>query len=313
MVEVAAKLHLDHVTKTFPGVRATDDVSFAVKRGEVLGLVGVNGAGKSTLMNIIGGVFKPDSGDIIMDGERVEFHSPKDAERHGIAFIHQELLSFESQTVAENIFINRLFERRRLRGFVDKRRGINAAKKYLQMLGSNIAPTTRMEKLSVGGRQVVEVARALTLGAEVMIFDEPTSSLSMHERIALFGVIRTLRNEGCAIIYISHFIDEVMELCDRFVVLRNGRIHGEGAVREVNKSDIVRMIIGRHVSFERKTDVVASERPALHIENLSSRGVLQSIRFTLYEGEVLGVWGLLGSGRTELLRGLLGFDPVDEH
>jgi ABC-type sugar transport system ATPase subunit len=312
MIDRAEKLRIDSVTKTFPGVKATDCVSFAVKRGEVLGLVGVNGAGKSTLMNIIGGVIRQDSGEISIDGNVVEFHSPKDAERHGIAFIHQELLSFESQTVAENIFVGRLFGRRGSRWLVDSAQGIKEAKKYLRMLGSEIDPSARMETLSVGGRQVVEVARALALGAEIMIFDEPTSSLSLHERESLFRVIRTLRDEGRAIIYISHFLDEIMSLCDRFVVLRNGRIYGSGPVETAHKRDVVKMIIGRDVSFERKTNITVSDRAALEVRRLTTRGVLHDIRFTLYEREILGVWGLLGSGRTELLRSLLGFDAADE-
>jgi ABC-type sugar transport system ATPase subunit len=313
MSDKDVKLRLEHIAKTFANVKATDDVSFEVRRGEVLGVVGVNGAGKSTLMNIIGGVLRPDSGRIMVDNQPVVFHSPKDAERHGIAFIHQELLSFESQTVAENIFIGRLFERTRLRWIVDKRKGLSEAKKYLSMLGSDISPSRQMESLSVGGRQVVEIARALTLGAEVIIFDEPTSSLSAHERDSLFRTILALRDEGRAIVYISHFLDEIKEICDRFVVLRNGRICGDGRVEDTSKSEIVRMIIGREAVFERKESTLSSKRPAFQVERLETANVLHDIRFTLHEGEILGIWGLLGSGRTELLRGILGFDPTDIH
>ena len=168
-----------------------------------------------------------------------------------------------------------------------------------------------METLPVGGRQVVEVARALTLGSDIIIFDEPTSSLSATERDALFRVIRKLRGDGKAVIYISHFLDEVMELCDRFVVLRNGRVHGTGMIEDTTKNDIIEMIIGRHVSFERKTEIAETMAPVLQVEHLSSGNVLRDISFTLHRGEILGIWGLMGSGRTEMVRAILGFDPAD--
>ena len=219
---------MSHITKRFPGVIAVDDVSFEVKTGEIVGLVGVNGAGKSTLMNVLGGIYHPDEGEIFVDGEKADFYSPKDAERSGISFIHQELLYFESQTVAENIFISHLFKNHFLPFFVSKKKGIEETRKYLNMLGSNINPAAKMEDISVGERQVVEIARALAMGSEIVIFDEPTSSLSLKEKENLFEVIDLLKKEGKAIIYITHFLDEVMGICDKFVVLRNGKIHGKG-------------------------------------------------------------------------------------
>ena len=306
------KLQMSHITKQFPGVKALDDVSFEAKAGEIVGLVGVNGAGKSTLMNVLGGIYRPDEGDIFIDGNTVALHSPKDAGKNGIAFIHQELLYFESQTVAENIFISHLFKNKMLPFLVSKQSAIEATKKYLNMLGSQINPTARMEDISVGQRQEVEIARALALGSEIVIFDEPTSSLSLKEKEMLFKVIGKLKNEGKAIIYITHFLDEVMEICDKYVVLRNGKIHGSGEIADITKNEIIRMIIGKDIRYDKKIERTISEKPILKIENIKSGNLLNNISFHLNEGEILGLWGLMGSGRTELIRSILGLDRIDD-
>jgi ribose transport system ATP-binding protein len=311
MTEAAAKLRMAHISKQFPGVKALDDVSFEARRGEIIGLVGVNGAGKSTLMNVLGGIYHPDQGEIVIDGAKVAFHSPKDAKKHGISFIHQELLFFATQTVAENIFISDLFANPSFPLFVSKSAANREAAKYLTMLGSDISPTATMEDLSVGERQVVEIARALAMGSEVVIFDEPTSSLSLKEKETLFKVIRRLKAEGKAIIYISHFLDEILELCDRFIVLRNGRIHGHGDIKDVTKRDIIRMIIGRDINYERKNERSVEANPVLRVGGIRSGALLKDISFELHEGEILGIWGLMGSGRTELLRAILGLDRID--
>jgi ribose transport system ATP-binding protein len=312
MANGTSKLRMSRISKAFPGVRALDDVSFEANRGEIVGLVGVNGAGKSTLMNVLGGIYHPDQGDIFIDGEKVVFHSPKDATRHGISFIHQELLFFASQTVAENIFISHLFENPKLPIFVSKKTAIREAGKYLQMLGSDINPAAPVETLSVGERQIVEIARALAMGSEIVIFDEPTSSLSLKEKETLFGVIRRLKAEGRAIIYITHFLDEILELCDRFIVLRNGKVHGHGDIEDVTKNDIIRMIIGRDIRYDKKVERTVADRPVLKVENVRSGSLLKDISFELNEGEILGLWGLMGSGRTELVRAILGLDPIDD-
>ncbi len=305
------KLAMTGISKSFPGVRALHDVALEVRSGEIVGLVGVNGAGKSTLMNVLGGIYPPDGGEIRIGGARVAFGSPKDASRHGIAFIHQELLYFGSQSVAENIFISHLFMSHAIPFFVDKREANRAAQRYLDMLGSRIRPTARMEDLSVGERQIVEIARALATGADIVILDEPTSSLSLREKRILFDILRRLRSEGKAIVYISHFLDEILELCDRFVVLRNGEVHGKGRTAEVTKSDIVRMIIGRDLIAKPRSAASAGARPVLEVEGLRSGHLLNDVTFRLGSGEIVGIWGLMGSGRTELLRGLLGLDPID--
>jgi ABC-type sugar transport system ATPase subunit len=312
MAAAAAKLQMSGISKSFPGVRALRDVSLEVRAGEIVGLVGVNGAGKSTLMNVLGGIHRPDAGEIRIDGKGVVFNSPKDAGRRGISFIHQELLFFASQTVAENIFISHLFKSSALPNFVSKAAANREARRYLDMLGSRINPTARLEDLSAGDRQIVEIARALAMGSDIVILDEPTSSLSLKEKHILFDILRRLKREQKAIVYISHFLDEIMDLCDRFVVLRNGEVHGDGRIADVRKSDIIRMIIGRELVTRPRSTQTAAARPVLAVEGLRSGHLLREVSLELGEGEILGVWGLMGSGRTELLRCLLGLDPIDD-
>ncbi|MDH3663237.1 MAG: sugar ABC transporter ATP-binding protein, partial [Alphaproteobacteria bacterium] len=311
MVKSTEKLRMSHVSKAFPGVKALDDVSLVGHAGEVIGLVGVNGAGKSTLMNILGGIYPADTGEILVNGEAVKLRSPKDADRQGIAFIHQELVFFASQTVAENIFITNLPASRVLSMFVDKTAAIERAETYLAMLGSDIKSTSRMEELSVGEKQIVEIARALATGAEIVIFDEPTSSLSVREKRNLFDIIRRLKSEGKTIIYISHFLDEIMELCDSFFVLRNGKVAGQGRVANTTKNDIIRMVVGQDVGALQAHARPAKRMPVLKVEHLQSGRLLNDISFELFEGEILGIWGLMGSGRTELIRAMLGLDRLD--
>lgn len=307
---MTAKLHMQGVTKVFPGVKALDDVSISVKSGEVLGLVGVNGAGKSTLMNVLGGIYRPDGGHIEIDGRRVDFARPIDADAAGIAFIHQELLYFPSLTVAENMFISHL-PTGKLPFSVDKRAARARAQASLDQLGSGIRPTALMESLSVGEMQVVEIARAVAMGADIVIFDEPSSSLSIKEKEALFTIVRTLKAEGKAVIYISHFLDEIQELCDSYVVLRNGQLVGSGDIAEVTHDQIVEMIVGQVVTEQAARTRREGGAPMLSLEGIRREGILDGASLELREGEVLGLWGLMGSGRTELIRSVLGLDPMD--
>ena len=307
---MTAKLRMEGVTKIFPGVKALDDVSIRVEAGEVLGLVGVNGAGKSTLMNVLGGIYTPEEGFIEIDGIRVELRRPANAEEAGIAFIHQELINFPTLTVAENMFISHL-PSGSLPLSVDKRATQVRAQEALNQLGSAIRPGSLMETLSVGEMQVVEIARALAQGADIVIFDEPSSSLSIREKQALFSIVRKLKAEGKAVIYISHFLDEIKDLCDNYVVLRNGRVVGSGRVSDVDHDQIVEMIVGQTM-----TNLAARERrragePRLVIKAIRRESILNGVNLELNRGEVLGLWGLMGSGRTELIRSLLGLDPMD--
>jgi len=307
----APKLRMSGICKAFPGIRALDDVSFESRAGEIVGLVGVNGAGKSTLMNILGGVTQPDKGKIFIDEDEVAIHSPKEAAHHGVSFIHQEPQFFASQTVAENIFISHLFTHPRFPFIVDKKAANREARRHLETLGSDIEPKSKVGSLSVGERQIVEIARALAVGSQIVILDEPTSSLSFKEKETLFNVVNSLKREGKAIIYITHFLDEVLELCDTFVVLRNGQLHGQGAIREVTKEDIVRMIIGRNVAVESVARREVKGDVALKVEKVRSPQFSRDLSFVLRRGEILGLWGLMGSGRTELVRAIVGLDPIE--
>ena len=307
---MTAKLRMKGVTKLFPGVRALDGVSITVRSGEVLGLVGVNGAGKSTLMNVLGGIHTPDKGHLEIDGQRVELRRPADADEAGIAFIHQELLYFPTLTVAENMFISHL-PSGLLPLSVDKRVARARAQEALDQLGSGIRPSARMETLSVGEKQVVEIARAVAQGAEIVIFDEPSSSLSIKEKEALFSVVRRLRAEGKAIIYISHLLDEIEELCDNFVVLRNGRLAGSGSVAEITRDRIVEIIVGQAMSGPTARRRRESGPVRLALRGIRRDGVLNGVNIEVKHAEILGLWGLMGSGRTELIRSILGLDPMD--
>ncbi len=305
-------LEMNHITKQFPGVLALDDVTLKADPGRILALIGINGAGKSTLMNILGGILKQDKGDILINEKSVSMNSPKDAEKNGIAFIHQEPLFFASMSVAQNVFIGNMFK-----GAVpiltDNAKAEKEAKKYLELLGANdISPHSAMEDITIGARQMVEIARALAMGANTIIFDEPTSSLSLHEKNKLFEVIRKLKHEGKVIIYISHFLEEITELCDDYLVLRDGKMSGTGVVEGLEKADLVTMIIGQKPAvIEKKTVKRQLDEVVLKVDRIVSGNLLRGVSFELKKREILGIWGLMGSGRTELVRAIVGLDRID--
>tara|TARA_B100001123_G_scaffold423824_1_gene534457 strand:+ start:715 stop:2226 length:1512 start_codon:yes stop_codon:yes gene_type:complete len=311
MLNTHQKLEMLNITKSFPGVEALKDVSITASSGQIMGLVGVNGAGKSTLMNILGGIYSNDSGKIILNDNQIQLKSPNDAAKIGISFIHQDLLYFASQTVAENIYMTDLPQNNYIPFFISKIEMISSTKQVLNMLGSDINPNSLMEELSTGEKQIVEIARALAAGSDIVIFDEPTSSLSIKEKERLFQVIRKLKSENKIIIYISHFLNEIQELCDTYVVLRNGSLVGKGNVADESKNNIIRMIIGRDLVSSKNQSKKTSIETILEIKNLIQGDLLQGINLTLNKGEVLGLWGLMGSGRTELIRSALGLDPID--
>ena len=305
------KLAMLNITKSFPGVDALANVSITANSGQIMGLVGVNGAGKSTLMNILGGIYLNDSGKIVLNNKQIHLKSPNDAAKNGIAFIHQDLLYFASQTVAENIYMTDLPKNNYIPFFTSKSKVIENSKQVLDMLGSDINPNSLMEELSTGEKQIIEIARALATGSDIVIFDEPTSSLSIKEKERLFKVVRKLKSENKIIIYISHFLNEIQELCDTYVVLRNGRLVGNGNVADETKNNIIRMIIGRDLLTSKSATKETSNETILEIKNLIQGNLLQGINLKLNKGEVLGLWGLMGSGRTELIRTALGLDPME--
>jgi ribose transport system ATP-binding protein len=302
-------LSLENIRKEFPSVVALADVSFDLKRGEVHAVCGENGAGKSTLMKIISGVYTPTSGTIIYKGVERSFSNPLEAEKLGIAIIHQELNLVPHLTVAENIYLAR--EPRR--GFLVDRRKLKAdAQACLDRLGVAIAPDTLVRELSVAQCQMVEIAKALSLDAEVLIMDEPTSSLTEQETRLLFQVIHDLKASGVGIIYISHRLDEMAEIVDRVTVLRDGRYVATNAFGDTSVDEIVSRMVGRSLEekFPERTST-PSEEVLLRAENLTRNGVFRNVSFTLRRGEILGFAGLMGAGRTEVARAIFGADPLD--
>lgn len=303
-------LKAEHVTKQFPGVRALDDVSICAYAGEATALIGINGAGKSTLMNILAGEITADEGRFYIRDREVQIRSQADAEASSIALIHQEAVVFPAMTVAENIFVNSM-ERFRKKGLIRHGEMFKEARKYLDMLGCRISPREKVQNITVGERQMVEIARALAGGAEIILFDEPTSSLTIKEKGKLFEIIASLKQQGKTIIYITHFINEVLEICENAVVMMDGRVVGERPTREMSVRDFISLMIGGNVETVVNDRRIEKKNPLLKVRNLASPPMVKDVSFDLHEGEILGVWGLLGSGRTELVRAILRLERVE--
>jgi ABC-type sugar transport system ATPase subunit len=302
-------LELKAITKTFGATTALDAASFEGRAGEVHALMGANGAGKSTLMNVLGGVVAKDEGEIVVSGVPVQIRSPHESKALGIAFVQQELNMLPTMTVAENVFIDALPQSG---GLIDRERMRARGAELLERLGSRFAPDQPVEELSTGDRQMVEIARALARDPRIIIFDEPTSSLTDRERQRLFAIIRQLKASGAAVIYITHFLDEIFHICDRVTVMRNGQTVGSSAIAAITPTEVVRLMLGEVERQERLREPhVAAGKPLLSVRGLNRRGVLHDIGFDLYPGEIVGLWGLLGSGRTELVHALIGLDPID--
>jgi ribose transport system ATP-binding protein len=302
-------LSLENISKDFPGVKALQGVSFNLRRHEVHAVCGENGAGKSTLMKIISGVYKPTSGRIIYKGIERNFFSSIEAEALGIAIIHQELNLVPHLTVAENIYLAR--EPRR-GFFVDRNALRSNAKRCLDRLGVAIDPDCPVRELSVAQCQMVEIAKALSLNAEVLIMDEPTSSLTEQETRLLFKVIFDLKTSGVGIVYISHRLDEMAEIVDRVTVLRDGRYVATDDFAATSVDEIVARMVGRPLEekFPERTSRPSSD-VMLSVEGLTRQGVFSDISFALRRGEILGFAGLIGAGRTEVARAIFGADPLD--
>ena len=305
----AELLRLTDVTKRFPGVVALDSVSFDLKRGEVHAVCGENGAGKSTLMKIISGQYPPDEGSILYKGNECRFASSLEAQAVGIAIIHQELNLVPHLSVAENIFLARE-PRRGI--FVDRARLRADAQHCLDRLGVDIAPVTLVRTLSVAQRQMVEIAKALSLDAEVLIMDEPTSSLTETETRQLFRIIHELKHAGVGIIYISHRLDEMTGIVDRVTVMRDGRYVSTDVFRETTIDKVVARMVGRSLEdkFPRRTSA-PTEEVLLSVDRLTRTNVFKPVSFELRRGEILGFAGLMGAGRTEVARAIFGADLPD--
>ncbi len=299
-------LEVRRVSKRYPGVQALRSVCLRLEAGEVLALLGENGAGKSTLMKILAGVQRPDAGELLIDGCTTEIASPDAALDLGIALIHQELNLADNLSVGANIFLGR--EPRRF-GLIDKRRIARDASSLIKQVGLDVSPNTLVHRLSIGQQQLVEIAKALSVNARILIMDEPTSSLSQHETEALFRVVKDLRGRGVGIVYISHRLGEVKELADRAVVLRDGENAGELQRDEIDHDRMVRLMIGRELAgFGRRQSHTPGEivLRASNLETPANPG--RRLSFALKAGEIVGVAGLVGAGRTELLQVLFGVD-----
>src|SRR5215204_535054 len=304
---VSALLEMRSITKRFPGVVALDGVDFELERGEVHVLLGENGAGKSTLVKMLAGAYRPDEGEILLTGEAASISSATDAQKLGISTIYQDFNLVPQFTVAENIFLGR--QPRRF-GFVDRRKMREEARKLLDRMKVLVDPDALVSNLGVAQRQMVEIAKALSLNARILIMDEPTASLSGQEVERLFEIVRGLKKEEVAMIFISHHLEEVSEIGDRVTVLRDGKVV-DRVPGSTKHSELVRMMVGRSVEaqFPRRRPEVGEV--LLEVKNLSREGVLEDVSFSLRAGEVVGVAGIVGAGRTELARAIFGADPGD--
>jgi ribose transport system ATP-binding protein len=303
-------LEVEGVSKSFPGVKALDQVSFDLRRGEVHALVGENGAGKSTLMKILSGVYQPDEGVIRFKGQAVSFRDSTHARDSGIGIIYQELNLVPHLSVAANIFIGRE-PLTRLRTLDEKKMNREAVS-ILERLNLRIDPTIRLNRLPISKQQMVEIAKSLSFDSEVLIMDEPTSALTESEIDELFTVIHTLRDRGVAIIYISHRLEELKHIVDRISIFRDGRYVSTDAYASLTMDTIVNRMVGRTLEqkFPTRHNVPTTEK-ILEVRNIVRPGVLHDISFDLYRGEILGFAGLMGAGRSELARAIFGADPIE--
>ncbi|MCV2880165.1 sugar ABC transporter ATP-binding protein [Sedimentimonas flavescens] len=301
-------LSLKNIVKTFPGVRALDGVSFAVLPGEVHALMGENGAGKSTLMKVLGGIYQPDEGQIIVGETPIVMSSPLEAKAKGIVFIHQELSLAEELSVAENIYLGEL-PRKRF-GLVDWEMLYAQTNAILDKLRVSFNAKTRVGDLSIANQQMVEIARALTVDAKAVIFDEPTASLTDAEKVVLFDVISDLQSQGVGIIYISHRMEEIFKITDRISVLRDGSYRGTLNTAETNEEAVTQLMIGRKLDLSRNERTHELGDVALEVRDLSCGSLFENISFQVRRGEVVGFYGLVGAGRTEIAETLFGLrDP----
>jgi len=302
-------LRMKNIVKSFPGVRALNNAAITVHAGEVMGFMGENGAGKSTLMNVLGGVFPADSGDIYISGDQVSIRSVHDSQALGVAFIHQELALEPYLTIAENIFLGR--EMRNSLGMVSKDKMAEAAKPYLERVGLEVDPNEFVGRLSLGQQQMVEIAKSFSLNAKILILDEPTSSLSEKEVEILFETVRDLKRQGMGIIFITHKMAEVFQLCDAVTILRDGEYMGTVDSDQCTENQLISLMVGRELgnyyvrTFNRPGAVMLEAR------RISAGKRVTDCSFAVRQGEVLGFYGLVGAGRSELMKTIMGLDPMD--
>ena len=313
-----AVVRMEGISKAFAGIKALDHVQIELRKGEIHALMGENGAGKSTLMKIMTGVYTKDEGQMYLRDEEsgdmkpVEMKSPLMAQKAGLSMVFQELNLLENMNIAENIFIGR--EPVGTATFVDKKTLYESAAEELKKVKLNVDPHTTVSALSCGQKQCVEIAKALSFDARVVVFDEPTASLSETESATLFEIIRELKEKGVCIVYISHRMEEVFELSDRITVFRNGTYIDTVETKDVSEADLIKMMIGRELEEGKKrtSDYVNKNKAVLEVKNVTVFPGAGPVNFKLYEKEILGFFGLVGAGRTELSRVIFGIDPIGE-
>jgi ribose transport system ATP-binding protein len=303
------QIRTDHIMKEYPGTRALDNVSVSFDSGQVHALVGKNGSGKSTLVKIFSGAIKPTSGEFYLNDEKLHFSSTSDAYEKGIASVYQEMSLVPGLSVAENIFLGRLPKKNQA---IDWGRTYQMAEALLGQMKADIDPHILVSRLSMWQMQVVEITKALSFHPKVIMLDEPTSALAQNEVQNLFTAIRALKEQGVIVIYITHKLQELPQIADTVSVLRDGKLVGTVQMNEVSHKDIIGMMFGEVKIQSRPTDIQVQDETIMEVRNLSRHGWYQDVNFKLRRGEVLGIAGMLGSGRTELLRGIFGADPVDK-
>jgi len=303
-------LKVVEISKEFPGVKALDGFSFSLRRGEVHALVGENGAGKSTLIHILGGVLRPDGGEIVLEGKKTHLHNAHDAALKGIAVVYQDLSLVPNLSVAENIFANRQPTGRL--GFIDRKALNSAAQQLLQQFGEETAPTLQVRHLSLGKAQVVEIVKAISLSPKVLLMDEPTSSLSTGEVQRLFANLRKWKREGISILFVSHNLSEVFEVADRVTVMKDGQYVDTMSASETTEDELVSKMVGRTIQniFGERLQPLR-HRVRLSVEGFSRGSDFRDVTFQICEGEIVGLAGLVGAGRTELGRAIFGVEPPD--
>lgn len=305
-------LQMKGITKEFPGVKALDNAGIELRKGEVHALLGENGAGKSTLMKILGGEYSRNAGEVILHGKSVVFRNTDEAQKAGIGFVHQELNLIPQLSVAENVFLGREPLSTKFMELINRKKLVEDTKEVLRRINMDFDPLKPIGEFSIAHRQMIELAKTLSLDADIVILDEPTSSLTETEVKELFNMIRSLKAKGVSIIYISHRMEEIKEVCDSLTVLRDGQYVGTEDADKLTIDQIIKMMVGRDITeqYPARTPKIGDEM--LRAENITRKGVLDNVSVNVKKGEILGIAGLAGSGRTELVRAIFGADPKDE-
>ncbi|WP_277679387.1 sugar ABC transporter ATP-binding protein [Gracilibacillus dipsosauri] len=304
-------LKMSKITKKFPGVYALKGVDFSLRRGEVHALLGENGAGKSTLMKVLGGIYELDDGNISIEGKQATITSVKEAQRFGISIIHQEIALIPYLTIAENIFLGK--EPLKKSGFIDKEKMIENAQRFIDSFDLDLNATMLLRNLTVAQQQMIEIIKAVYFHSQIIVMDEPTSSLTDKEVDFLFKTIKQLKENKVGIIYISHRMNELFEITDRITVMRDGEYIGTVHTRETTDKELIKMMVGRELNqLYKRTEVEKTGVKTLEVKGLSREGVIEDVSFSLEKGEILGFSGLVGAGRSEVMKCIFGIDEIDE-